>query len=111
MPTVLPQDSNDIPLPAMRLKTDRAHAVSVSTTSARNSAAFDTETRIVSLYATGPVYIKFGSSTVIATTSDHYFPEGFYYDVAIGGDSTAQNTHIATLAVDYDCMLYISEKH
>ncbi|MCB9987914.1 MAG: hypothetical protein H6868_01120 [Rhodospirillales bacterium] len=110
MPTILPTDSNDHVIPAIRLKDGGAHAISVSAASARNAAAFDSETRIVGLYATGPVYIKCGDSSVTATTNDHYFPEGVYYDLAIGGDKVNQYTHIAALAADTNCILYISEK-
>ena len=55
---------------------------------ARNSADFNSNTRVVSVYATEPVYIKFGDSSVTAAATDHYFPAGVYYDFAIGGDRT-----------------------
>lgn len=111
MPTVLSKDVNNVPLPALRLKNNCAHTIDVSSTSATNSTAFNDETRVVSLYATGPVHICFGaSSSVNATSSDHYFPEGVYYDIAIGGDGTVQYSYIAAIAADYDCKLHISEK-
>ena len=110
MPTILPVDINGNPIPAIRLKDGGAHAISVTATSARNSTAFDSETELVSLYATGPVYVKFGDSAVSATTSDHYFPAGIYYDFAIGGDGSKQYTHVAVLRADTDCTLYVSEK-
>ncbi len=110
MTTFLPQDSNDNPIPALRLKDSDAHAIAVSGTSARNSTAFDTDTRVVSLYSTVPVYVVFGDSSVTATTSDHYFPAGVYYDVAIGGEKTKHNTHVAALAVNVSGNLYVSEK-
>ena len=110
MSTFLPQDSNDNPIPVMRLKDSGAHSISATGTTARNSTAFDAATRVVSLYATSPVYVSFGGSGVEATSSDHYFPSGVYYDFAIGGDTTGQNTHVAVLAVDSDGSVYISEK-
>lgn len=110
MSTFLPQDSNDYPIPALRLKNGGAHAVASSASSARNGAAFDASTRIVSLYATNGVYVKFGDASVSATSSDHYFPAGVYYDVSIGGDKTAHYTHVAVLAADGDGTVYISEK-
>jgi len=110
MPTILPRDTNDTPIPAVRFKDGTARALTVTATSARNSTAFAADTRVISLYATGPVYIKFGSSSVTATTSDHYFPAGVYYDVAIGGGAVAQYGYIAALRVDTNCTLYISEK-
>ena len=110
MSTILPQDTNDNPIPALRLKANGAHTINISGTSARNSNAFGEGTRIVSLYATTAVYIKCGDSSVSATTSDHYFPAGLYYDISIGGDKTGHYTHIAALRASQDGILYISEK-
>lgn len=110
MTTYLPRDAHGHPIPAVRLKSGGAHSIAATAASARNEAAFASSTRVVSLYATGPVYVKFGNSSVTATSSDHYFPTGIYYDFAIGGDETAQYTHVAVLRVSADCTVYVSEK-
>ncbi len=110
MSTLLPQDSDNNPIPALRLKGSAAHTISAGASSARNTTAFDADTRVVSVFADVPVYINFGGSTVTATTSDHYFPAGVYYDIAIGGDRTGHNTHLAILRVGTDGSVYISEK-
>lgn len=110
MPTRLPLDANGHPIPAIRLKNAGAHTISATVTSAKNTTAFDSATEIVSLYATGPVYVKFGDSSVTATTSDHYFPMGIYYDFAIGGGEMKQASHVAVLRADTDCTVYVSEK-
>lgn len=110
MSTFLPQDSNNNPIPALRFKNGAAHSIAATGTSARNSSAFDAATRIISLHATAPVFIKFGNSSVSATSGDHYFPAGIYYDVCIGGDNMAHYTHVAVLAADADGSVYISEK-
>lgn len=111
MPTFLPLDVNGHPIPAVRLKDGGAHTITSATAaSASNSTAFDSATEIVSLYATTPVYVKFGDSGVTATSSDHYFPANIYYDFAIGGGETKQATHVAVLAVDTDGSVYVSEK-
>ena len=110
MTTYLPTDSDNNPIPALRLRDDGAHQISAGTTSARNSAAFDAATRVISLYATTDVYVRFGNSSVTATTSDHFFPAGIYYDVAIGGEKTGHDTHIAVLRVSADGTVYVSEK-
>jgi hypothetical protein len=109
--TTLPRDSDNNPIPALRLKPDGAHTLLATTAvSVRNATPFDTDTRIVSVYADGPVYISFGDNSVTAGNSAHYFPTGIYYDFAIGGDKTLHTTHVAALAVDADCSVYISEK-
>lgn len=110
MPTLMPTDQNNNPIPALRLRDGGAHKITATTTSARNSTAFDSETQIVSLCATVGVYIKFGNSSVTATTSDHYFPPNTYYDFAIGGDGSAHRTHVAVLRESTDGTVYISEK-
>ena len=110
MTTLMPQDLNDNPIPALRLKSGAAHQISVSATSARNATAFEDDTRIISLYADVPIYIAFGDSSVTATTSDHYFPQGVYYDLSIGGDHARHYTHMAVLQVSAAGTIYISEK-
>lgn len=110
MTTLLPQDLNDNPIPALRMKSDGAHTITVSGTSARNAEAFSADTQIISLYADVPTYIAFGDAAITATSSDHYLPAGLYYDVSIGGDHTAHYTHIAALQASSGGTLYISEK-
>lgn len=112
MTTLLPKDADNNTIPALRMKSGGAHSLTATATSARNTAAFHEDTKVVSLYATGAVYVKFGDVSVTATTDDHYFPAGVYYDVAIGGGSGkgAFHTHVAVLRVDSDCSVYISEK-
>ena len=110
MSTFLPQDTNENPMSALRLRASGEHHISAGSSSVRNGTAFDANTRVLSVYATVPVYLKFGSSSVTATSSDHYFPEGVYYDIAIGGGPTAHYTHLAVLRVFGDGDVYISEK-
>ena len=104
MATLLPTDLNDNPIPAIRLKSGGAHSISSGASSTRNSTAFETDTKVISLYATEDVYVKCGDSSVTATASDHFFPKGVYYDLA------AQYTHIAVLQVSTAGTVYISEK-
>lgn len=110
MPTILPEDSNSNPIPALRLKSGAAHAITSSGTSARNSTAFNAETKVVSVYATAAVYIAFGDSTVTATSSSHYFPAGLYYDFAIGETRSGHYSNIAVLQVSAGGTVYVSEK-
>ena len=109
--TLQPLDSNNNPIPALRLKDNGAHSINAAASSARNSTAFDTSTKIISVYATVPIYVAMGDATITASLSDHYFPEGIYYDFAIDADAAAHNTHIAVLrAGAEDGTVYISEK-
>lgn len=110
MPTLLPQDSNNNPIPAMRLKPSAAHTLVAGGTSVRNATAFAGETRVISIYADVPVYLAFGGEDVAASASDHYFPAGIYYDLAIGGGKTGQASHVAVLAVATGGNVYFSEK-
>jgi hypothetical protein len=112
MTTLLPKDADNNIIPAMRLLDGGAHSLSVGAASTRNSVAFDNETKIISLYATADMFVKFGDNTVNATTSDHFFPAGIYYDVAIAGGSGKgpHNAYIAAIRAAEDGTLYISEK-
>ena len=112
MTTLLPKDADDNIIPALRLKSGGAHSISATGSSARNSIAFNSDTKVVSVYATAPVYLKFGGASVTAANTDHYFPESVYYDFAIsGGDVKGpHNTHLAVLAAESNCIVYISEK-
>lgn len=112
MTTLLPTDADNNPIPAMRLKSGGAHKINATSASARNAAAFDSDTKVVSVYASGPVYLRFGNASVTATASDHYYPGDTYYDFSIsGGDSKGpHSTHLAVLAAAGDCAVYVSEK-
>lgn len=111
MTTLLPLDGANHVIPAIRLKPSGAHSIAAAASSARNTTAFAADTQIISLYATVPVYIKFGTSGVTATSSDHYFPAGIYYDLSVGGGTVNHYTHLAVLRVgSEDGTVYISEK-
>ena len=111
MSTLMPTDDNNNPIPALRLKTGGAHNIVASTTSARNATSFGDDTQIISLYASVPVYVRFGDNTVTATSSDHHFPAGVYYDMAIGGEGALKYTNIAVLRADVtNGTVYVSEK-
>lgn len=111
MPTLMPIDDNNNPIPALRLKDGGAYTIAATATSARNATPFGSDTQIVSICATVPVFVKCGTSSVVATTSDHYFPAGFYYDIAIGGDGQKHTPYISVLRADNtDGFVYISEK-
>lgn len=112
MTTLLPKDADNNIIPALRLRDGSAHTITIGATASRNSVAFDENTKVISLYATVPVYIKFGDNTVNATTADHYFPAGIYYDVAITGGSGkgAHNAYVSVLRLTEDGTIYISEK-
>lgn len=108
--TSMPKDSDNYPIPALRLRAGGAQSIAVTASSARNSTPFSTAAKVVGLYATGPVYLRFGNSAVTATSTDHYFPGGVYYDMAIAGDKEARHDYVAALRAEGDCTLYISEK-
>jgi hypothetical protein len=83
--TYMPVDLNNVSIPALALRAGGAHKISASTTSARNTVAFHKGTRVVSVYASEPVYIAFGGADVTASNTGHYFPAGVYYNFSIGG--------------------------
>lgn len=110
MSTKLPLDVNNHPIPALRLKAAGAHQISSGASSTRNAIAFAESTRVISLYADQDIYIAFGDSSITASASDHFFPAGVYYDIALGGDGAAHHDHIAVLQASIAGTVYISEK-
>jgi len=112
MTTLLPKDADNNVIPALRLADGGAHNIAATATAARNATAFAESTKIISLYSTVPVYIKLGDQNVTATTADHFFPAGVYYDIAItaGSGKTAQDQYLSVLRITDDGTLFISEK-
>lgn len=112
MTTLLPKDADNNIIPALRLRDGGAHTINAGTTAASNTVAFDPDTKVISLYATVPVYIAFGDSGITATNSDHFIPAGIYYDIAIagGGGKGPHHSFISALAVSDTGAVYISEK-
>ena len=112
MTTLLPKDADNNIIPVMGLKNGGAHTLAATSVSTRNTIAFDGVTKVVSLYATGAVYLKFGNASVTAGNADHYFPAGIYYDFAISGGGTKgpHTPYLAVLAAGSNCTLHISER-
>ena len=111
MSTQLPTDENGRVIPALRFMPAGAHVLSAGSASVR-VGPFNAKTRVISLYATVPVYVATGDATVSASASDHFFPAGTYYHASLGGDlqGRGRHTYIAVLRADTDGTLYISEK-
>ena len=113
MTTLLPRDDDNNAIPAMRLRDNGSHMIAATASSARNAVPFASTTRVVSVFATGPVFLHFGKSDVTAANTDHYYPGGVYYDFALSGGvpgKSQHSTHLAVLAVGSNCTVYISEK-
>ena len=108
--TFLPRDADDGIIPALRLRPGAAQTLSATASSVRNTAAFNVETRVIGVYATVPVFVRLGDSTVTATSTDHYIPADTYMDIAVGGGVPDQYTHIACVRASSDGTVYLSEK-
>ena len=111
MTTLLPRDDDNAIIPALSLKSGGAHSLAAGATTARTASAFGAGARVISLYASEPVFLALGDDSVTATSSDHYFPAGVYYDISLGSSKAGRATHLAALrAGAVDATLYISEK-
>lgn len=104
----MPLDTLGNPIPTLGYVDGGAKTIAITNTSARNASAISSGTRVITLYATVPCFIRLGDNTVTATASDHYFPAGVYYDVAIGPDT--KDRYVAALRAEGDGTLYISER-
>ncbi len=112
MTTLLPKDADNNAIPALRLRDGGAHVIASSGAAASNVTAFDEGTKVISVYATADVYLKFGDAGVTATASDHFFPANTYYDIALSGGAGkgAHHSHVSVIRAVEDGTIYISEK-
>jgi hypothetical protein len=112
MTTLLPKDADNNTIPALRLRDGGAHTLTISGASASNASAFDEDTKVISIYSTTDVYLKFGDAGVTSTTNDHFFPANTYYDIALSGGAGkgAHHAYMSAIRVTEDGTLYISEK-
>ncbi|EWY40653.1 hypothetical protein N825_34865 [Skermanella stibiiresistens SB22] len=110
MSTLMPYDDNLNPIPVLRLKPGGAHQILAGSTSTRNAIPFAPQTRVIGIFATGPLFIASGDAEVTASTADHYFPENTYYDIALGDGLRPCHSHLAVLAATGSCTVHISEK-
>lgn len=111
MTSILPEDANGNPIPALRLKANAAHQITTNAASStRNTAPLSADTDIISIYATEACYINIGNNTVEATINSHYVPAGVYIDLALGPNDQSQNAYISALSAGGNGILYISEK-
>ena len=111
MPTILPVDANNYPVPVLRFRPGAAQILSVSSSTARNGTAFNNDTRVIGLYATTAMFVRFGDNTVTAAATDHYIPADTYMDVSIAADDIQTFTYVAAIRSATDGTLYISEKY
>ena len=102
----LPTDANSKTIQALGVLDGGAQEITVSALSARNTTAFDDQTRVLWLYATTDLHFKTGGATVTATTDDHFLPAGMRIPLPLQNKS---RTHIAVIRNSADGTLYISE--
>jgi hypothetical protein len=66
------------------------------------------------LYATADCYVEIGDATVQANTStSHYIPTGFLYDIALGSEFISSETfkYISVIGATASGVLHISERN
>lgn len=111
MSTYLPRDIDGAPIMVLGFRDQAAHQIAATATSARNTTAFNAGTRVVSLYATAPIFIRLGDSAATATSSDHYIPANTYLDLDIGGGKSDHDAYMAVIAATAQTgTVYVSEK-
>jgi hypothetical protein len=106
----MPFDDNLNPIPTLGLKLGGAHQIMAGEASIRNVKPFDPQTRVIGIWSTGPIFLQTGDGGVTASSSDHYFPENVYYDLALGDSRRPHHSHLAVIAATASCVVYISEK-
>lgn len=110
MATLMPRDDDLVPIPALRLRPGGAHQLAVGAVSATTVQPFPPGTRVISVFATGPVFLRTGTAGVTASPTDHFIPPNTYLDLSLGNPHTEVHTHVAAIRASTDCTLYISER-
>lgn len=111
--TIMPRDKNSNPIPVLSFKeTDGAHQVNITSSSNRNTTAFNSECYVITIVATVNCFIEQGmDNTVTSSTSRHYIPSGIPFDIEIGGGKVDHRPYLAVIrAGSTDGTLYISER-
>lgn len=107
----MPKDKDGGLIPVLGYKASGAQQVAISSASARNAVAFDSETRVITVRSTVDCFFEQGDGTVAATASKHDLPANQPRDIAIGGGQTAHRPYIAVIrAGTTDGILYVSER-
>ncbi len=101
---LLPLDAAGHPIDLFRLNPGTAQQIVVTSTTARQTNAFASTTVAIAVYTTQNCFIRTGNSTVVAATTDHFLPAGFYTTLALKGD-----TYIAAISGGTNGTLYVSE--
>ena len=71
---------------------------------------FDSKTKIVSFWAEGTVFLKFGGAAVVATTNDHALPAGLIdYEPLTNNNGEIIKTHVSVIAPE-GTIFHLSER-
>ena len=98
----MPRDGTGRSIQALHPTT--AQTVTVTATTAVSGANFGANCEVVELTPTEDMFIKFGDSTVEATSGDIFLRQGSVYTYAVKGD-----TRVAAIRSATSGTLYITE--
>lgn len=109
VPSTMPRDSSGAYVQVLRAGAGLAHHITTSGVSARNSSAFNADTRAIEIHCTEDCYFQTGNSSITASSADHWLPGGETRVYSVGGDKQAQHTHIAVIQDTTAGTLHVSE--
>ena len=110
MSTKLPVDENGEPIPVLPLLDSLAHKITSTGTAAKNTNAFDSKTRAITVYPTVDCFVRQSKDGTAATTSDHFLPGGQVRDLGVGGGPMPHRPYISVVPVSGTVDLYVSER-
>lgn len=105
----MPYDAGGAHVQVMRPLSGGAHHITTSGVSARNSVAFNSNTRVIEILCKEDCYFQTGDNTVTASSSDHFLRADVGRVYSIGGDKQVQHTHIAVIQDTTGSILHVSE--
>ena len=101
---LLPLDGAGHPIDLFRLHPGTAQQIAVTGTTAHQTTAFASDTVAIAVYTTQDCFIRTGNSSVVAATTDHFLPAGFYTTLALKGD-----IYLAAISNGTNGTIYLSE--
>jgi hypothetical protein len=110
--TRLPRDDNNHAIPVLRFRTGGAQQLSISADSAVR-ASVPLGTRVISVTCSVNAHFETGDENVTATSSSHYIPAGFPFDMALGSDLSdidGYHSYISVISHSDAGTVYISER-
>lgn len=95
-PSNMPKDKGGVSIPVLGFQPTSRQTIAIGASAVR-SAAFSTNTKVISVWATGVFAIELGDNTVAATTSSALIPANTWVDISLWTTDADQNRYASII--------------